>query len=72
MLMTTVVGRVFSKVEAKEIISENLAEGYCYDEACQFGDNKLCDEAQECVDYFMGLCDDGWDTFEALECAFNS
>lgn len=45
MLMTTVVGRVFSKVEAKEIISENLSEGYCYDEACQFGDNKLCDEA---------------------------
>lgn len=71
MLMTTVVGRVFSKVEAKEIISENLSEGYYFDDACQFGDNKLCDEAQWCVDYFMCLCADGWDAFEALECAFD-
>lgn len=37
-----------------------------------FLDNKLCDEAQECVDYFIGLCDDDWDAFEALEFAFNS
>lgn len=70
--MAIVLGMVLSKVEAKEIISENLSKGYCYDEACQFLDNKLCDEAQECVDYFIGLCDDDWDAFEALEFAFNS
>ena len=70
--MDTVSRRVLSKVEAKEIIFENLSKGYCYDEACQFGDNKLSSEAQECVDYFIGLCDDDWDAFEALEFAFNS
>lgn len=69
--MATVEGRVLSKVEAKEVIFENLSKGYCYDDACQFVDNKLCDEAQECIDYFIGLCDD-WDAFEALEFAFNS
>lgn len=70
--MAIVPGMVLSKVEVKEIISENLSKGYCYDEACQFVDNKLCDEAQECVDYFIGLCDDDWNAFEALEFAFNS
>ena len=43
--MATVEGRVLSKVEAKEVIFENLSKGYCYDDACQFVDNKLCDEA---------------------------
>lgn len=69
--MATVEGMVLSKVEAKEIILENLSKGYCYDEACQFGDNKLSREAQWCVDYFMCICADGWDFFEALRCAFN-
>lgn len=69
--MDTVSRRVLSKVEAKEIISENLSKGYCYDEACQFVDNKLCDEAQRCVDYFMCLYVNGLDFFEALRCAFN-
>ena len=69
--MATVSGRILFKVEAKEIISENLSKGYCYDEDCQFVDNKLSSEAQRCVDYFMCLCVNGLDFFEALRCAFN-
>lgn len=69
--MSIVEGRVLSKVEAKEFIHERLLYGYYFDEACQFGDNKLSSEAQRCVDYFIGLCDDDWDAFEALRCAFN-
>ena len=69
--MFTVERRVFSKVEAKEFIHERLLYGYYFDEAFQFGDNKLSSEAQRCVDYFMCLCVNGLDFFEALRCAFN-
>lgn len=69
--MAIVLGMVLSKVEAKEIISENLSKGYCYDEACQVGDvNNITDRAQKLGDKFFDLCNRGKEPLQALDEAF--